>query len=83
MSRCKGLARITPRSGPTQAQQTRRRVVEGSRRIFIDHGYAGTTVAAVADLKGVPPEIIYHAFGENRILLEEVMDITGLIDASR
>ena len=32
-----------------QAQQTRRRVLESARRLFVERGYAGTTVAAVAD----------------------------------
>jgi AcrR family transcriptional regulator len=60
-----------------QALQTRRRVLEAARQLFIDHGYAGTTVAAVADQAGVSPETVYLAFGGKRGLLEGVMDITG------
>ena len=41
------------------------------------HGYAGTTVAAVADDAGVSPETIYVSLGGKRGLLEGVMDITG------
>ena len=50
---------------------------EAARQLFIDHGYAGTTVAAVADRAGVSPETIYLALGGKRGLLEGVMEITG------
>ena len=64
-----------------QAQQTRRRVLESARRLFVEHGYARTTVAAVADHAGVSPETIYLSLGGKRGLLEGVMDITGPHDS--
>jgi AcrR family transcriptional regulator len=64
-----------------QAQQTRRRVLESARRLFIEHGYARTTVAAVADDAGVSPETIYLSLGGKRGLLEGVMEITGPHDS--
>jgi AcrR family transcriptional regulator len=60
-----------------QAQQTRRRVLESALQLFVDRGYAGTTVAAVADHARVSPETIYLSLGGKRGLLEGVMDITG------
>jgi AcrR family transcriptional regulator len=60
-----------------QAQQTRRRILESARRLFIEHGFAGTTVAAIADDAGVTPQTIYLSVGGKRALLEEVMEITG------
>jgi AcrR family transcriptional regulator len=60
-----------------QAQQTRRRVLESARRLFVEHGYNGTTVAAVADHAGVSPDTIYLSVGGKRGLLEGVMEITG------
>ena len=64
-----------------QAQQTRRRILESARRLFVAHGYAGTTVAAIADDAGVVPETIYLSLGGKRGLLEGVMDITGPHDS--
>jgi AcrR family transcriptional regulator len=64
-----------------QARQTRRRVLEAARRLFIERGYAGTTVAAVADDAGVSPETIYVTLGGKRGLLEGVMEITGPHDS--
>jgi AcrR family transcriptional regulator len=60
-----------------QAEQTRRRVLEAARRLFVQRGYAGTTVAAVADAADVSPETIYLSLGGKRGLLEGVMEITG------
>jgi AcrR family transcriptional regulator len=64
-----------------QAERTRRRVLESARRLFVERGYAGTTVAAVADDAGVSPETIYLSVGGKRGLLEGVMDITGPHDS--
>jgi AcrR family transcriptional regulator len=60
-----------------QAKQTRRKVLESARRLFVKNGYSGTTVAAVATDAGVSPETIYLSLGGKRGLLEGVMDITG------
>jgi AcrR family transcriptional regulator len=64
-----------------QAQQTRRRILESARQLFSDRGYAGTTVAAVAEDAGVSPETIYLSLGGKRGLLDGVMDITGPHDS--
>jgi AcrR family transcriptional regulator len=60
-----------------QARQTRRKVLEAARQLFVERGYAGTTVAAVAEHAGVSPDTIYLTIGGKRGLLEGVMDITG------
>ena len=65
-----------------QAEQTRRRILESARRLFVSRGYAGTTVSAVADDAGVSPETIYLTLGGKRGLLEGVMDITGPHDTA-
>ena len=65
-----------------QAERTRRRILESARRLFVAHGYAGTTVAAIADDAGVVPETIYLSLGGKRGLLEGVMDITGPHDSA-
>jgi AcrR family transcriptional regulator len=51
--------------------------LESALELFVERGYAGTTVAAVADHAGVSPETIYFSLGGKRGLLEGVMDITG------
>jgi AcrR family transcriptional regulator len=65
-----------------QALETRRRVLESARRLFVENGYARTTVASVAENAGVSPETIYLSLGGKRGLLEGVMDITGPHDSA-
>ncbi len=78
----KGVRRYHSPLRADQAQQTRRKVLESARRLFVARGYAGTTVAAVADHAGVSPETIYMSLGGKRGLLEGVMDITGPHDSA-
>jgi AcrR family transcriptional regulator len=65
-----------------QAQRTRRKILQSARELFVDRGYARTTVAAVAEDAGVSPETIYVTLGGKRGLLEGVMDITGPHDSA-
>jgi AcrR family transcriptional regulator len=58
-----------------QARQTRGRILDAAYRLFADRGYAGTTIAAVADGAGVSPETIYLTFGGKRGLLEGVIEM--------
>lgn len=61
-----------------QAQDTRRRIVEAAARLFIERGYAGTTVNAVAEAAQVAPETVYGTFGGKKGLLEGVIETTIL-----
>jgi AcrR family transcriptional regulator len=49
-------------------------VLEAAFELFAEHGYAGTTVGAVAGHAGVSPETIYLTFGGKRGLLEGVIE---------
>jgi AcrR family transcriptional regulator len=44
-----------------QAAATRHRIVEAAARLFVDHGYAGTTVPAIAAGAGVAVETVYRS----------------------
>jgi AcrR family transcriptional regulator len=57
-----------------QAQETRRRILDAAKDLFVERGYAGTTVDAVAAAAGVSPETIYGSLGGKRGLLEGVID---------
>ena len=46
-----------------QAARTRASILDVARRHFLDHGYAATTVPAIAAGAGVSPETVYKAFG--------------------
>lgn len=51
------------------AERRRARVVEAAARLFADHGWAGTTIAAVAREAGVSPELVTKTFGGKQALL--------------
>jgi AcrR family transcriptional regulator len=57
-----------------QARETRRRVLEAAFHLFVQRGYAGTTIAAVAEEAGVSAETIYLSLGGKRGLLEGVIE---------
>jgi AcrR family transcriptional regulator len=50
-------------------------VVEAARRLFVELGYPGTTMAEIADESGVPPATIYRLFGCKRGVLKDVLDV--------
>jgi AcrR family transcriptional regulator len=58
-----------------QADGTRRRVLAAARDLFLARGYAGTTVAAVAQAAGVSPDTIYVSLGGKQGLLEGVLSV--------
>jgi AcrR family transcriptional regulator len=46
-----------------QAAQTQTTILDTARRQFLEHGYAATTVSAVASDAGTSVETVYKAFG--------------------
>ena len=56
-----------------QALETRRRVLDAAHDTFVQHGYGGATINAVAASAGVSAETVYAVFGNKRTLLAEVM----------
>lgn len=58
-----------------QARATRRQIAEAARGAFIERGYAGTTIAAIAQAAGVAPETVYAIFDSKRNILWHLMDI--------
>lgn len=58
-----------------QARRNRRAVIEAARASFLERGYGGTTLAAVAAEAGVSVETVYKAFGNKPGLLKAVIDV--------
>lgn len=55
-----------------QAGQTRLNILLAARGLFIQAGYNGATIEAIARAAGVAPETVYAAFGSKRALLAGV-----------
>lgn len=52
-----------------RARQTRDEIVQTAKRLFLENGYAVTTITDVARQANVSPETIYKTFGSKRTLL--------------
>ena len=59
-----------------QAGQTRAAILAAAGRLFVDPGYAATTLAAVAAEAGVAVQTLYAVFGSKRRLLSDLVDVT-------
>lgn len=59
-----------------QARQTRLRILETARRLFLEQGYPVTSIEAIAGAAGVAPDTVYSVFGSKRNLLKQLMDLT-------
>jgi AcrR family transcriptional regulator len=58
-----------------KAQETERRIIDAAAALFIDHGYVGTSLAAVAARAEVDPRTVYKVFGSKVGLLSRLVDI--------
>jgi AcrR family transcriptional regulator len=58
-----------------QARASRRRVLATATQMFIERGYADTTVPSVARAAGVSAQNVYKAFGNKPALLKAVFDV--------
>ena len=56
-----------------QAAQTRQDILAAAHQLFLDHGYAGTTLTSVARAAGVVVETIYRAYGSKAELFKSVV----------
>jgi AcrR family transcriptional regulator len=57
-----------------QAAQTRDVVIRAATARFSETGWAGTTLAAIAEAAGVSVETIYNGFGSKKALLRAAME---------
>jgi AcrR family transcriptional regulator len=64
-----------------RAQQTRQRIVDASAHLFVDRGYAATTVELIAGEAGVAAATVYQAFGTKHAILARVLDTAVAGDA--
>ena len=70
----------TPRSdgAPSQARtrRTRAAVIEAARTLFVERGYAATTVEAISDLSDTPQATVYRLFSSKFGILKSVLDVS-------
>ena len=57
-----------------QVRETRLKVIEAAKSLFIENGYPATTLEAVADTADVALPTLYRLFGSKQALLKAVLD---------
>jgi AcrR family transcriptional regulator len=62
-----------PRGRPRGNPPTRESIVSAARALFLERGYRGTTLRAVAGAAGVDPALIAYHFGSKKGLFADVM----------
>lgn len=59
-----------------QARATRMAIVDAARDLFIERGYAVTTIDQIAARAEVSPETVYAAFKNKRSILSRLIDVS-------
>lgn len=56
-----------------QAEQTRRRISSAAQELFMEHGFAQTTVAGIAERAGVSAPTVYATFGSKGAIIKALL----------
>jgi AcrR family transcriptional regulator len=59
-----------------QAAETRRRIVDAAARLFLQRGYAATSIDAIAAEAGVAVQTVYASMRTKRDILESVIQLS-------
>ena len=58
-------------------QATERAIIEAANRLFLERGYVGTTMDAIAETAGVVVQTIYNSVGNKQAVLSRVLDYSA------
>jgi len=64
-----------------KARQTRRRICDAARELFLSRGYAATTITDIGKAAGVAHQTVYFVFGSKAGVLAAIMDVEIVGDA--
>jgi AcrR family transcriptional regulator len=69
---------VKPATRPGQARTrlARAAVVAAARTLFVERGYAGTTMEAISELADVPPATVYRLFSSKVGILKALLDVS-------
>lgn len=59
-----------------QAQETRRRILAAALKQFLEYGYTGATIEAIAREAGVVPLTVFAVFGNKRSILADLIGVS-------
>jgi TetR/AcrR family transcriptional regulator, regulator of autoinduction and epiphytic fitness len=70
------VKRRRSQAGQARTRLARGAVVEAARALFLERGYAGTTIEAISDLSDVPPATVYRLFSSKLGILKALFDVS-------
>ncbi len=74
-----GVNRRRPDDGKGRQARTRlarAAVAAAARTLFLERGYAGTTIETISDASDVPPATVYRLFSSKLGILRELLDVS-------
>lgn len=76
-STVKGLPpRDDRRGGQARTRLARRAVVDAARSLFLERGYAATTIETISARSDVPPATVYRLFASKLGILKALLDVS-------
>jgi AcrR family transcriptional regulator len=63
-----------------KAAATRLAIIDAARRLFVDLGYSGASIQAIADVAGVSRATVFNAVGGKAALLKAAYDVATVGD---
>lgn len=75
--------RYDSRRRQAQAAETRQDIIAAALKLFLERGYAGATIASIAQDTGVVVETIYRSFGSKAELFKAVVEAAVAGGAAR
>jgi len=66
----------TSRGGQARTRLARAAVVQAARALFLERGYAATTIEAISDTSDVPPATVYRLFSSKLGILKALLDVS-------
>ncbi|MCU1451155.1 MAG: ttgR 2 [Acidimicrobiales bacterium] len=82
MTEVKGTRKYSSAVRDEQAARTRTRILDAASELFLERGYARTTVQDIADLAGVARDTIHAVFGNKARVLTALIDVRLVPDGS-
>jgi AcrR family transcriptional regulator len=64
------------KGGQARTRLARRAVVQAARALFLERGYAATTIEAISEQSDVPPATVYRLFSSKLGILKALLDVS-------
>ena len=82
MAQVKGPRKYSSAVRDEQAARTRTRILDAAAGLFLEHGYARTTIKDIADAAGVARDTVHAVYGSKARVLTALIDLRLVPDGA-